>query len=315
VPLSVEELAAKTALSLVRLRSNRGEALGFLFSNEGHLAACLHGVLGAEWLRARLPDGRELDDLEALGTDARRDLAVLRLRVAGLRPLPLSPDDPVEGMRLVAVGLTGPREIRVEAVRPLGPGLELAELDEVDDADAGAPLLNERGEVVALALAAQRNDSSVSLGVPASCLRAYLALSAGRPWQSLRRRAAIQRAVPDHSLGLLEHSAALGLERVLEALSGAIQVGAPAYNEGDIAACYRVYRETAERLVAERHDCPGVQRALSEGMERASGLGDVDERAWAMRDCFDGLLAVIQRWFEAQTRMGAAPPGKKSYLN
>jgi hypothetical protein len=315
VPETLEQLAARAAQALVRLRSDRGEALGFLFSAEGHLATCLHAVLGVAELCAQLADGREHTAVEVLGTDARRDLAVLRVPLVGLRPLSLSPDDPTEGAALLAAG----RQLvptRAAAVRALGPGLELAELEQVlDDAETGAPLLNERGEVVALALAAQRDDDPVTLAVPASCLRAYLSLRQGQPWQSLRRRAAIQRSVPEHPLGLLEGCDAAGLEKVLRSLAAAIQLGAPAYNEGDIAECYRIARQTAEEVTASRPDCPGVQRALAAGLERAAALADVDERAWAMRDAFDGLLAVIQRWFETRSRLSAAPPGKKSYLN
>jgi hypothetical protein len=103
------------------------------------------------------------------------------------------------------------------------------------------------------------------------------------------------------------------VESIAVAIMQAIQLGAPAYNQGDIEGCYRFYSLTAERLLREHPECPGVHAALREGQQRCTQLWDVDERAWALRDTFDGLLHVIDRWLQAQAAFArlAAP---KSYL-
>jgi serine protease Do len=128
-----------------------------------------------------------------------------------------------------------------------------------------------------------------------------------------RRR---RRDVPQHPLSLLEGASLAGLEATTDGLASAIRVGAPAYNRGDIEGCYRLYAAEARRLVRERSDCPGVQGALQAGLERALRLEDVDDRAWALRDTFDGVLNVIERFLRQRTGgLSPAPAPKASLPN
>lgn len=74
----------------------------------------------------------------------------------------------------------------------------------------------------------------------------------------------------------------------------AIGVGAPAYNAGDIEACYRVYRETAESITREIGGAPGcaeIGLLLGRALDEAAKLGP-DSAAWALRRAFDHLLAA-----------------------
>ena len=103
-----------------------------------------------------------------------------------------------------------------------------------------------------------------------------------------------------------------GLEAIVQAITGAIQEGAPVYNSGDIEQCTRLYMDTAQRLISEREDCPGAQRALGEGLARASSLADVDAQAWAMRDAFDGVLSVIERFFALPPESRPLSPSKNN---
>ena len=78
-------------------------------------------------------------------------------------------------------------------------------------------------------------------------------------------------------------------------LANAIELGAPRYNQGDHVGCYRIYLGTATDLVSTLPGCAGIRAALIAGIVRASVLGTYTERAWAMRDAFDGLLEAYQR--------------------
>jgi hypothetical protein len=78
-------------------------------------------------------------------------------------------------------------------------------------------------------------------------------------------------------------------------LANAIETGAPRYNQGDHAGCYRMYLGTATDLLSTLPACPGVRTALLAGIVRASVLQTYTERAWAMRDAFDGVLEAYQR--------------------
>lgn len=83
----------------------------------------------------------------------------------------------------------------------------------------------------------------------------------------------------------------------------AIQRGAPIYNDGDFRGCYETYERAARQIEGGLGPrCGGPRRALEAGRQRASGLSHDAERAWAMRDAFDGLILVIERSTRAPGR-------------
>lgn len=79
-----------------------------------------------------------------------------------------------------------------------------------------------------------------------------------------------------------------------EAIKGAISLGAPAYNRGNKAACYYIYRRTAEEMI-KCLDAGVPSSVLSSVLLRSRALelerrDGGDAAAWALRRCFDGLL-------------------------
>lgn len=85
------------------------------------------------------------------------------------------------------------------------------------------------------------------------------------------------------------------LSDIQTAIEGAISVGAPRYNRGDIAGCARLYLVTALTLINAQisRGFPGQARildTLKKGLVEAQMLGDADERAWALRHAFDRVL-------------------------
>jgi hypothetical protein len=88
-------------------------------------------------------------------------------------------------------------------------------------------------------------------------------------------------------------------------IAATIEVGAPLYNSGDRAACYRLYLGAAADITQHVPACPGLQQALGGGITRAATLPDYTSQAWAMRDAFDGVLYLYER---AMAEAAAAPP-------
>lgn len=305
--------------SLVVLEVDGRIASGFVATAEGHLVTSLHAVAGARTIDAVLADGVRSEVVQVAALDERRDLAVLRLPLPDMVPaLALAPQRlPAEGESvyvLRSVGGPAPevRALEVRAVQVLGDWLTLLELTRpLSEDNSGGPVLDARGGVVGVATAALANGRSLGLVIPARYVAPMLRSTGSAPLSALeapRRRAGRVRNVPQHPLTVLEGATPGALESIATTLSHAINVGAPAYNRGDVEGCYRLYARTAEQLIDERPDCPGAQRALRDGLLRCVDLTDADDRAWALRDTFDGLLDVIQRWLASRT---PAPPGRK----
>ncbi len=105
---------------------------------------------------------------------------------------------------------------------------------------------------------------------------------------------AIKRSIPVFNVHLLDGCSREDLDTVESRLNDAIDTGAPLYNGGDFTGCFGTY-ETAALSI--EHDvgktCKGPASALKAGRDRAAKLTTHAERAWAMRDAFDGLLDVL----------------------
>jgi serine protease Do len=102
------------------------------------------------------------------------------------------------------------------------------------------------------------------------------------------------RHVPRHPRSLLDGCTAEQRSMIVTRIGAAIDVGAPAYNDGDYLGCYRTYESAARAIEAALpNGCSGPSRALREGRATAAAATDDSARAWAMRDAFDGLILVL----------------------
>lgn len=315
--------AALAAPALVLLEMPGRQGVGFIASPEGGIITNLHVVAGAEEIHVLLSDARFLPVEEVVALDEKRDLAVLRLPTQDIPSLLLAPDThPGEGDALFILLPTAScqlelRHTRVRAVQVLDESLTFLELETtLPETASGSPVLDATGAWVGVATCAFADGRPVTIVIPSRYALPLLERPGAQPLSALalvRPSASRQRHVPTHSLALLEGCATDAVETVGHALMHAIRLGAPLYNQGDAESCCLVYLRATERLVHERADCPGIQEALREGLRRYAGLEGADARAWALRDTFDGLLLVINRWLQAQAALAfsAAP---KLYL-
>lgn len=316
--LTSTQIANLARPSVVLIRADDDTGSGFVVRDDGTIATNLHLVSGASEAVIVLPDGRELDDIEIIAADAERDLVLLRSAAASLPPLLLGDSDEVTpGERVVAIGNAEELEDSISdgllsAVREIGDGLQVLQLSAALTPEAsGGPLFNERGDVIGVATLVISQGQSLSFAIPVNALKPLLTNHEGIPladfpWPGRRRR-----SVPRHEASLLEGCKPAELATVVSAIKRAISVGAPLYNEGNHDACFRIYQGTALDLDRRLTGCAGPRRALLEGVRRAEALSDPSDRAWAMRDAFDGVLAVIEEHGSlpsaASGRLPAAP--------
>lgn len=311
--LSSEQIIQAVAPSLVRLWTEERTAVGFFVGETDRIVTNLHMIASAETIQARLHGGTQSPIHEVVSLDTNRDLAILALTGA---PRRLQVDlriRPTPGDRAVAL-LPGPSgewtacETEVASVHALTDWLTVLELTQnIPEEASGGPLVDRYGRLIGVATVGRADGAPITLGMPLKYLAPLLSAQGGLPLTTLAlATGAKHRKVPHYSLTLLEDASAVGLELSALAMAEAIKAGASAYNQGQTLVCVNIYEQVARFLIRERGDCPGVQQALQDGLSKVALEDSADRRAWSLRDTFDGVLELIERWFKAQASMAQA---------
>ncbi len=290
---------ARTAIpSVVLIRTPTGLGSGFVAAAGGKIVTNFHVVRGATQASVVTSDGKEYKDIEVLSVDEPRDLVVLRTAARGLTPLTLGDSSQAKpGDHVVAIGnplglgdtvsdglLSGLRELAnlslLEISAPISPG------------SSGGPVFNDHGEVIGVSALVIAGGQNLNFAVPINAVKAMLTAESGKPLAAYAD-AGLHRDIPHHPRSLLNQCPAPQQRRLIEAIARAIDVGAPLYNQGNVEACYRIYEGAALEIQRTTPQCPGPKRALADGLSEAAGRPDWSGKAWAMRDAFDGLIAVV----------------------
>lgn len=155
---------------------------GFLITPDGYLLTARHLVEDAEQINVRLPDGRELPGtIVASGTAPSSDLALVKIDATGLPALPLAlTATPQVGDAIEAVGFPSITDTVAKLAVASGhlhalpvpgehPRLQLSV--NIQPGHSGGPILNDQGQVIALAdhrqfLTAGRFTERLNLAIP-----------------------------------------------------------------------------------------------------------------------------------------------------
>ncbi len=173
-----------------RPRPRRGLGSGFIVSPEGHLITNHHVIRGASSVQVRLHDGRRFS-ARVLGSDARTDLAVLKIDGAGNLPvMRLGNSDAMQVGELVMAlgnpfGLEESVSLGIVSRKPAGagvagPAFQFIQTDAaVNPGNSGGPLVNMAGEVVGVNSAAT-SRGSIGFAVPSAVVQAVAPVLAAK---------------------------------------------------------------------------------------------------------------------------------------
>lgn len=317
--LSTKEIVERNKPTIVRiearmdgsLRERRQFGTGFVVGSDGRIATNLHVIAGSPEVRVRMADGSEFEVQRVVAIDPQRDLAIIGINARDLPTARLGNSDEVSaGDRVVAIG--NPLGVLdytvsdglISSVRQLDEGVKVLQISApISQGSSGGPLFNPYGEVIGVATLISAEGQNLNFGVPSNYLRGLLASKQTAESMAVfakrfRTPPPTQRSgrqVPDHPLSVLDGCSQDQVGEVFRAISEAISVGAPVYNRGEHEACFVIYRKVAEKFEGDRSVCKGVRDAFGQGLLRAETLENFTDKAWAMRDAFDGLLAVIDK--------------------
>lgn len=192
----------------------------------------------------------------------------------------------------------------------------------ISQGSSGGPLFNQAGEVVGVTTAIVNDAQNINIAVPGNYLKPIVASPASislddfatktggdrgpaAPDDGLR----VVREVPEHELTVLDGCNRDQIVDLVTRIWETIEVGAPVYNKASKAktegerdryyeACFQIYEGTSNQL--ERGGpCKGVKKAFADGLARAKKIESYKLKAWAIRDTFDGLLMVAEKWAKA----------------
>lgn len=327
--LSTKQIVERNKPAIVRIESRietpEGErrqfGTGFVVTANGHIATNLHVIFGSGDVKVRLASGAVFAARSVVATDPQRDLAIIAIDATDLPTVLLGDSDAVSaGDRVVAIG--NPLGVLdytvsdglISSVRQ-PEGIKLLQISApISQGSSGGPLFNPYGEVIGVATLISSEGQNLNFGMPSNYLRPLLASKV--PGESMaafaaRFRPAIEdsskgtdgqrmartpeRRVPNHPLSVLDGCTPDQVAAVYRSISEAISIGAPVYNRHEYEACFVIYRKVAEKYEGDRKFCKGVRDAFGQGLLRVETLESFSDKAWAMRDTFDGLLGVIER--------------------
>jgi hypothetical protein len=316
--LSPKQIIEHSKAAIVRItvysQHGAGVGSGFAVGTDGRIVTNYHVIEEALQAEVELHDGSTFPVEQVVAVDEAHDLAVIRIPRPGMKTLAIGDSDRVEpGDRVYAIG------------NPLGAGWTISDglisalqlVDQVtllqisapiSQGSSGGPLLNPYGEVIGVAMAIAEQGQNVNFGMPINYLQPMLTATGGEAFHAFAARPkpsarigrprvvdipdgpSSRRRVPVHPIEVLDGCSGEDVQLV------ATEMGAPIYNKGDHETCFRIYEGTALKLERELPTtCQGPRSALGQGLLRAQTLETYTEKAWAMRDAFDGMIDVITR--------------------
>lgn len=155
----------------------RGKGSGFIVDKDGHILTNNHVVSGADKITVTLLDGRHFE-AELIGTDPTFDLAVIKIKAPNLPTIPLGDSDKAAvGEWVVAIGNPLGFENTVTAGVISGKNRTLQAPDinfqgfmqtdaAINPGNSGGPLINLKGEVVAINTAIVPYAQGIGFAVP-----------------------------------------------------------------------------------------------------------------------------------------------------
>lgn len=217
-------------------RKQRALGSGFIFDDRGHVLTNAHVVEGAETVKVKLADERELR-AKVKGRDERLDVAVLEIEGASALPYAtLGSSAALEvGEPVVAIGnpfglghtvTSGIVSAKGRAIGA-GPYDDFIQTDaSINPGNSGGPLFDARGRVIGMNTAINPNGQGIGFAIPSDEIRAVLPqlVTAGHV---SRARLGVQVQDVDEKL-----ATALGLGQTRGALIGDVEKGGPAERAG-----------------------------------------------------------------------------------
>jgi S1-C subfamily serine protease len=194
---TLEELAARVTPAVVLIdvttAADARQGSGFLVDSDGRIFTNHHVIRDARTARVKLSSGDVYEEVEVLASDARRDIAILRIAGFDLPFLELGNSDSVRvGSPVVLVGsplgLENTVSTGIVSGRRQEPeGYQLIQISApASRGSSGGAVLGARGQVVGIAVSQIGGGQNLNFAVPINYARGLLSHLGDEPLAVLR---------------------------------------------------------------------------------------------------------------------------------
>lgn len=185
--ISTSEIAKKIGPAVVVIKgtATSGGVLGtgFIVSNDGIIATNLHVVRGLDAAGVQLATGEIFDNPSVIAFDERKDLALLKVAGFELPIVEMGNSNAIQvGDSVVVLG--SPKGLEgslttgvISAIRddPAGRGFKIIQTDAaMNPGNSGGPVVNDRGQVIGIAVAKLSDSEGLNFAIPVNYLRGLL---------------------------------------------------------------------------------------------------------------------------------------------
>jgi len=193
-PLTTREIFERASVSVVTILAPTNQGSGVIIDPSGIVATSLHVVRNDTTATVKLANGEAFDDVRVIDVDARRDLALLRIKGGSFRAAELGESQALQvGDPVVAIGSplgfaqTASQGI-VSAKRQADGFWEIQTTAPLSHGSSGGGLFDSRGRLVGITYRGLEEGANVGFAVPTDYLRPLLASNDTFPLSELKAR-------------------------------------------------------------------------------------------------------------------------------
>lgn len=170
----------------------------FLALKEGMAVTCWHVIEGAKRVTARFSDGEEFEVTGLIDRDEKRDLALIRVKVAGRPLLSVATADPPIGTRAYAIG--APRGLEfsisdglVSQVRTEKGRKEVQISCPVSPGNSGGPVIGADGKVIGVVSYGRTDGQNLNFAISSSYAAAFDTSLSTQTWDKVESTPGLPR--------------------------------------------------------------------------------------------------------------------------
>lgn len=165
---------ASTVNSVVLIQAGAAHGSGFIVSEDGYILTNQHVVGSFDKVDVTLDNGLKVNG-DVIRRDAERDVALIKLPISGLKPLPVKTNRSNIGERIYAIGAPVDTSLQGSISSGIVSTYRISEENDlplmqsdmvVNGGNSGGPVVNENNEVVAIVVSKIRDIEGISFFIP-----------------------------------------------------------------------------------------------------------------------------------------------------